>query len=200
MNSYTSYEVGPKRINTSRDPDGRAQRAQRFRTTYASLGLTRLDVAKLLHVTPRTLHNWVSGRCDIPYAAFKLLRVLLRYELPGDDWQGWHFTSGKLFTPEGRFIEPWDSDWWSLLVRKAQSFSALYARCSELEQAARHRAASGSAAAPEAVPLARRNGVVLGSAHVGKKVPWPAAPVRNLPHGNHGDNRRRSASWNEVAP
>jgi DNA-binding transcriptional regulator YiaG len=53
-------------------------------------------VANLLHVTPRTLHNWNSGRYDIPYAAFKLLRVLMRYELPHDDWAGWHFSGGKL--------------------------------------------------------------------------------------------------------
>jgi hypothetical protein len=94
-------------------------------------------VAKLLHVTPRTLHNWNSGRYDIPYAAFKLLRVLLRYELPHDDWKGWHFSGGKLWTPEGYSIAAHESAWWSLLVRRAQMFSSLYARCTELEAQAR---------------------------------------------------------------
>ena len=91
------------------------------------------DVAKLLHVTPRTLHNWNSGRYDIPYAAFKLLRVLMRYELPHDDWAGWHFSGGKLWTPEGYSIAPHESSWWSLLVRRAQMFSSMYARCNQLE-------------------------------------------------------------------
>jgi hypothetical protein len=90
-------------------------------------------VANLLHVTPRTLHNWNSGRYDIPYAAFKLLRVLMRYELPHDDWAGWHFSGGKLWTPEGYSIAPHESSWWSLLVRRAQMFSSLYARCHQLE-------------------------------------------------------------------
>jgi hypothetical protein len=90
-------------------------------------------VANLLHVTPRTLHNWNSGRYDIPYAAFKLLRVLMRYELPHDDWAGWHFSGGKLWTPEGYSIAPHESSWWSLLVRRAQMFSSMYARCNQLE-------------------------------------------------------------------
>ncbi|MBU6503469.1 MAG: phage protein [Burkholderiales bacterium] len=124
-------------------------------------------MAKLLHVTPRTLHNWIAGRHDIPYAAFKLLRVLLRYELPGDDWHGWHFHAGKLYTPEGRFIEPSDSDWWSLLVRKSQMFTTQYARCVELEKGARGavpaapacvsgRGAAGAAPGPDAPASGRR--------------------------------------------
>lgn len=102
------------------------QRANRFKATYASLGLTVADVGKLLHVTPRTLHNWIAGRCDIPYAAFKLLRVLLCYELPSPAWEGWHFSAGKLYTPEGRSIAAHESSWWSLLVRQAQSSGLLY--------------------------------------------------------------------------
>jgi DNA-binding transcriptional regulator YiaG len=131
--TYTSWNIKARRINTARDPEHRAQLAQRFKTTYASLGLSIDDVANLLHVTPRTLHNWNSGRYDIPYAAFKLLRVLMRYELPHDDWAGWHFSGGKLWTPEGYSIAPHESSWWSLLVRRAQMFSSLYARCHQLE-------------------------------------------------------------------
>lgn len=97
------------------------------------MGLSLDDVAKLLHVTPRTLHNWNSGRYDIPYAAVKLLRVLLRYELPHEDWRGWHFSAGKLYTPEGYSIAPHESGWWSLLVQRSKSFGTLYARCQALE-------------------------------------------------------------------
>ncbi len=154
-------------------------------------------MAKLLHVTPRTLHNWIAGRHDIPYAAFKLVRVLLRYELPGDDWHGWHFHAGKLYTPEGRFIEPSDSDWWSLLVRKSQMFVAQYARCVELERAIRAPGAPRLRGVPGAM-VASSLASVVGSSNVAKQVRRPAARVPDLPPGNHGDNRRCFASCNEV--
>ncbi len=109
--------------------------ASRFRATYTSLGLNADDVAKLLRVTPRTLHNWNSGRHDIPYSAYKLLRVLLRHELPGDQWEGWHFHNGKLYTPEGFSISAHESSWWSLLVRRAQMFTNMYATFSDLQTA-----------------------------------------------------------------
>ncbi|WP_291124164.1 VC1465 family Xer recombination activation factor [Hydrogenophaga sp.] len=107
--------------------------AQKFKSTYASLGLSVDDVAKLLRVTPRTLHNWNSGRHDIPYSAYKLLRVLLRHELPGDEWVGWHFHRGKLYTPEGYAIAAHESAWWSLLIRKAHMFTTLYAAFHDLQ-------------------------------------------------------------------
>lgn len=58
--------------------------ALRFRAMYRSLGLDRPGCAKLLHITERTLHNWESGKHDIPYAAYRLLRLLNRMELPGE--------------------------------------------------------------------------------------------------------------------
>ena len=166
--TYTSWNIKARRINTARDPEHRAQLAQRFKTTYASLGMSIDDVANLLHVTPRTLHNWNSGRYDIPYAAFKLLRVLMRYELPHDDWAGWHFSGGKLWTPEGYSIAPHESSWWSLLVRRAQMFSSLYARCHQLEAQLRDGGTEQPAAGDRA--LARR---------------W-RAPAQVTPHGAAG--------------
>ncbi|PKO29516.1 MAG: hypothetical protein CVU36_12785 [Betaproteobacteria bacterium HGW-Betaproteobacteria-9] len=50
----------------------------------------------------------------------------MRYELPHDDWAGWHLSGGKLWTPEGYSIAPHESSWWSLLVRRAQMFSSMY--------------------------------------------------------------------------
>jgi DNA-binding transcriptional regulator YiaG len=131
--NYTSYKAKSKRVNTKNDPDHRAAIAKTFRTTYAGLGLTLPDVAKLLRVSPRTLQNWNSGRYDIPYTAFKLLRVLLRYELPHDDWRGWHFSGGKLWTPEGYSIAAHESGWWSLMVLRARQVEPLAARCRDLE-------------------------------------------------------------------
>lgn len=94
---------------------------------YASLGLTVDDVANFLQVSPRTVQLWVSGRVRIPYAAYKLLRLQLRYELPGDAWKGWHLSAGRLYTPEGLELNPHDFSWWGLLVRRAAMFSVCYA-------------------------------------------------------------------------
>ncbi|GAB3188341.1 hypothetical protein GCM10027292_16840 [Hydrogenophaga aquatica] len=93
---------------------------------YTRLGYTAADVAKFLQVSERTVHNWVAGSVRVPHAAYKLLRVHLRYELPGDGWQGWHFSAGKLWTPEGHSIHPVEWSWWSLMARKAASFEKLY--------------------------------------------------------------------------
>lgn len=95
---------------------------------YASLGLTVDDVAHFLQVSPRTVQLWVSGRVRIPYAAYKLMRLQLRYELPGDAWKGWHLSAGRLYTPEGFELNPHDFSWWGLLVRRAALFSSLYAK------------------------------------------------------------------------
>ena len=88
---------------------------------YRSLGLSRADCAKFLHVTERTLHNWESGRHDIPFAAYKLLRLVTGQELPGKAWDGWSISGGKLWTPEGYGLNPRDAAWWSLLVRRAET-------------------------------------------------------------------------------
>jgi Phage protein len=108
------------------------------------------------------LHNWNSGRYDIPFAAFKLLRVLLRYEIPHDDWQGWHFSGGKLWTPEGYSIAAHESAWWSLLIRRAQMFSSLYARCNQLEAQLRD---GGTVPGPAVATQAKR-GARTGAAQV----------------------------------
>ncbi|CAM3549030.1 VC1465 family Xer recombination activation factor [Paracidovorax anthurii] len=93
---------------------------------YRNLGLDLAGCAQLLHVTERTLHNWQSGKHDIPYAAYRLLRLLNRMELPGDSWAGWCFHGGKLWTPEGRSFVGTDGSWWSLLVRRAAMFDKLH--------------------------------------------------------------------------
>ena len=100
--------------------------SSRFKLLCADSGLSIDETAKLLHVTPRTIRYWFSGKVTVPYAAYKLVRVLRWFELPGKQWTGWHFHGGKLWTPEGHGFEPRDSTWWSLLVRQARSFHTLY--------------------------------------------------------------------------
>lgn len=50
----------------------------------------------MLFVTYRTLHNWESGRVQVPYAAYKLLRILTGYDLPGEAWMGWRLSGNTL--------------------------------------------------------------------------------------------------------
>ncbi|WP_366946011.1 VC1465 family Xer recombination activation factor [Polaromonas sp.] len=92
----------------------------------ADQGLKHPEAAQFLHVSLRTLQNWLSGRHEVPYSVLKLLRLLRYMELPGDSWAGWHFSRGQLVTPEGRTISGKDGSWWSLLVRQAQGFGQLY--------------------------------------------------------------------------
>lgn len=64
-------------------PRTRAVTAFRFREMRFSCGLSVAIAAKVLHVTERTIHNWESGAARMPYAAYKLLRLLRGGELPG---------------------------------------------------------------------------------------------------------------------
>jgi DNA-binding transcriptional regulator YiaG len=109
-----------------KDPQTRAMLSFRFKTLYQNIGLDRAGVAKVLHVSERTVINWEQGIHDIPYSAYKALRLMAYVELPGQAWKGWHFHSGKLWTPEGHGFVPTDSNWWSLLCRRAELFTKLY--------------------------------------------------------------------------
>ena len=119
----------PPKKNTSQ----RAAIAARFKVLCVDAGLKVPDVARTLQVTERTVYAWFSGQTAVPYAAYKLLRILNLSELPG--WPGWHMHSGKLWTPEGFGFDPTDGAWWSLLVRQARGFKASYDRANALERA-----------------------------------------------------------------
>lgn len=119
-------------MDTRRDPDTRMQRAKPFKATYASLGLSVTDVGKLLHVTPRTLHNWIAGRCDIPYPDAMLLQIEL--DLAGvvgaekrqrDAWWTWPMNTGRVI--EHKVTAP---AWWAAMKRRALALAkAVKAAC-----------------------------------------------------------------------
>jgi hypothetical protein len=94
----------------------------------ADAGLSIDAVAQALRVTRRTVQYWFSGRVQVPYAAYRLVRILGRYELPDPAWRGWIMHSGKLWSPEGHGFVPADSNWWGLLVRQAAAFRRVYDR------------------------------------------------------------------------
>lgn len=126
MNAYTSYEVDKKAQKVERQRVERLAKARRFDAMCRKLGYTRAAAAKTLQVSERTLHNWVSGTTAVPYAAYKLLRVLCFHEIPFKTWHGWHFAGGKLWSPEGYGFTGLDGSWWSLLVRQAKSSGVLF--------------------------------------------------------------------------
>jgi transcriptional regulator with XRE-family HTH domain len=151
-----------------KNADQRAAIAARFKVLCLDAGLKVPDVARTLQVTERTVYAWFSGKTAVPYSAYKLLRILNRFELPG--WPGWHMHSGKLWTPEGFAFDQTDGQWWSLLVRQARAFRAAYARANALE---RGQEAQGAERPSQTEELAT---LVSG----GRAEPGPSAPALNL--------------------
>lgn len=96
--------------------------AERFREARYQCVLSQQATAKLLRVSLRTVRNWEIGATAIPYAAYKLMRILRGFELPGEDWRGWRLIRGTLWSPEGRGFRARDHAWWSLLVAQADAF------------------------------------------------------------------------------
>ncbi len=111
----------------------RQELGSRFKLLLSDTGLSVDGAAKLLQVSPRTIQHWTSGRYRVPYAAYKLVRVMRLFELPCAGWEGWHMHSGKLWSPEGFGFDPHDSNWWGLLVRRAAMFSHYYERDRQLD-------------------------------------------------------------------
>lgn len=133
------------RKNCSHDPETRAQLGFRLRYARLKLGWSISEAGKYFQVTDRTWHNWEAGSHRIPFAVYKLARVLARLELPGAAWAGWRLEGDQLITPEGRQISPQDGSWWSLLVRQARSFRTVYAETSRLRLALADLAAADRA-------------------------------------------------------
>nr|WP_242472741.1 VC1465 family Xer recombination activation factor [Rhodoferax fermentans] len=140
----------------------RATLGERFKILLADAGLTPEQAGKELHVTPRTIRYWISGKVLVPYAAFRLIRILRMYELPQPGWDGWRMHSGWLWSPEGFSFKPDDANWWYLLVRRAEGFTRQYNRANELQRALQ-RGADGVVAQPVATSNADAAGCAATS-------------------------------------
>lgn len=128
---------------TAKAPRTCAVTGSRFKDTRIGCALTVPQTAKLLRVAERTLHNWETGRSRVPYAAYKLLRILRGYELPGISWKQWRLVGDTLWTPEGYPIKATDAAWWSLLVRQARAFREVMAQLREARKPAQPAPALG---------------------------------------------------------
>jgi DNA-binding XRE family transcriptional regulator len=101
-----------------------------------NLSLPRSAVAKMLHVSLRTLHNWESGKVRIPYAAYKLIRLFNSYEIFHPIWKDWRICGSRLITPEGHALEAGNFHWLSLMARRAEAFSKVNQRLIAQKRAA----------------------------------------------------------------
>jgi transcriptional regulator with XRE-family HTH domain len=81
---------------------------QDFADLRKQSGLSRLEAAEALNVTARTIQNWETGGARIPWMAYRMLRILRGFALPGVHWQGWTIRGRDLFSPSGR---PYDAVW-----------------------------------------------------------------------------------------
>jgi hypothetical protein len=152
--------------------------ASRLKIMLADLGLTPETTGKMLHVHPRTVRYWISGKTLIPYSSYRLLRILMGSELPCNGWDGWHMHSGMLWSPEGHGFKPNDSSWWGLLVRQARSFKTMYDRETLLRQLA-IRSGDVAAATNGAGNAGTLGGAAIHGANAGK-------PTQTPPSSNTG--------------
>lgn len=63
---------------------------------------------RLAKVHQTTFNRWLDGTSNPPAATLELLRLHATGEPPSphNEWQGWCFTQGKLFTPSNRGHAP----------------------------------------------------------------------------------------------
>jgi len=162
---YPSPTREPGHLANRKKLQGRSGSARRwfgdadgFRLLRRLHGLTIVRCAALLGVTARTVSTWESGRVRVPYAPYRLLRVLLGAELPGRGWEGFRLAGDRLVTPEGHEFARRDFEWWSLTCRRAEAFASVFEQLSQQIARASGRVASiGDAAndAPSAQNLER---------------------------------------------
>jgi transcriptional regulator with XRE-family HTH domain len=173
--------------------------AARFREARLTVGLGVEACADLLRISERTVRNWESGSTRIPFAAYKLLRVLKGGRYLGHPvWRDYRISGDTLVTPEGHRFHAGDLAWWSLLVRRARAFSAL--------RAARDaEAGAGEAARPDATAGATALGLVSSSTSDTRNPgdSWKQGPACHLveapPAPCGGSGRQRPVAAAQVA-
>ena len=96
--------------------------AEGFKEARLIAGWDRRRAAAALGVTTRTIRNWEAGRVCVPYSAFKLMRILSGYALPGSAWAGWCVRGDTLWSPAGQGFQVGSLSYLSLVFRMARQF------------------------------------------------------------------------------
>lgn len=89
-------------------------------------GLTRLQAAEELNVTVRTIQNWETGGARIPWMAYRMLRILRGYALPGVSWDNWEIRGHQLFTPAGRAFDAGSLQYLEMVFSQAKLWRQMY--------------------------------------------------------------------------
>ncbi|MDP2760965.1 MAG: VC1465 family Xer recombination activation factor [Sideroxyarcus sp.] len=100
---------------------------QDFRDLRRKAGLTRREAARALDVTGRTIQNWETGGARIPWMAYRMLRILQGYALPGKDWEGWTIGGDTLYAPNGRHFTAGELQHIEQVFSMARLWQKLYA-------------------------------------------------------------------------
>jgi DNA-binding XRE family transcriptional regulator len=108
---------------------------QDFADLRKQAGLTRKEAAQELDVTPRTIQNWETGGARIPWMAYRMLRILPGYALPGEFWEGWTVRGRDLINPAGRTF---DANWLEhveLIYSQARLWRQMYSNSGRVKTA-----------------------------------------------------------------
>jgi DNA-binding transcriptional regulator YiaG len=178
--------------------------AARFREARLTVGLGVEACSHALGVSDRTIRNWESGTTRIPFAAYKLLRVLKggRY-LAHPIWRDYRVWGDTLFTPEGHRFQAGQLAWWSLLVRQARAFGQLMQerRAGEAHVSVSERAFASASMASHAGAMGVASSNDAGGEATRLDVQAIAAvdEVSRLPPSNRGVSRFRKGDFDRQA-
>lgn len=105
--------------------EARLERSKKFRALYRYLGFTAQSLSEFLKVSEASVYRWQRDG-NVPTLVLRFLRLHAHQKLPGKTWDGWHFSRGTLWSPEGHGFDGKDFSWLSLTLRRAESFGTLY--------------------------------------------------------------------------
>jgi hypothetical protein len=80
-----------------------------------------------LNVTARTIQNWETGGARIPWMAYRMLRILRGYALPGVCWDRWEVRGHQLFSPTGRAFDAGSLQYLEMVFAQAKLWRQMYA-------------------------------------------------------------------------
>ena len=100
---------------------------QRFRDLRHQSCMTRDQAAQALDVTPRTIQNWETGGARVPWMAFRMLRILNGYGLPGSAWEGWTVRDSHIIAPNGFSFDAPDLEYLQSVFAQAKLWRLMYA-------------------------------------------------------------------------
>jgi DNA-binding transcriptional regulator YiaG len=110
---------------------------QDFRDLRRKAGLTRREAARALDVTGRTIQNWETGGARIPWMAYRMLRILQGYALPGKDWEGWTIGGDTLHAPNGRHFTASELQHLEQVFSMSRLWKAIYTEKCRVERASK---------------------------------------------------------------